>query len=105
MSAPKSLGTIHRVATSLAWLMADRGMRLAGGFAVGLWLARYLGPADFGLLSAATAATFLGVVATQLGLDGLVQREFIRRPDDVGIILGTVTTLSLVVAIIASGVI
>lgn len=100
----KNTGALRRVATSLGWLLADRGLRLAGGFLVGLWLARYLGPADFGLLSVATAATFFGVVATQLGLDGLVQREFVRQPDGVGRILGTVTGLSLAVSLLAWGV-
>jgi O-antigen/teichoic acid export membrane protein len=99
------LSTARRITISLSWLLADRGMRLAGGFVVGLWLARYLGPSDFGLLSVATAATFFGVVATQMGVDGLVQRELVRRPDDTGKILGTVTLLGLIVAALAWGVI
>ena len=109
VSAPASPspqpGTARRIATSLSWLLADRGMRLAGSFLVGLWLARYLGPSDFGLFSVATAATFFGVVATQLGMDGLVQRELVRRPEAAGVILGTVTGLGLAVAAAAWGVI
>jgi PST family polysaccharide transporter len=100
MTASHSIGTARRITVSLSWLLADRGMRLAGGFLVGLWLARYLGPSDFGLLSVATAATFFGVVATQMGVDGLVQRELVRRPDDAGVILGTVTILGMVVALV-----
>jgi PST family polysaccharide transporter len=90
---------MRRIAVSISWLLADRGMRLLGGFVVGLWLARYLGPADFGILSVATAATFFAVVATQMGVDGLVQRELVRRPHDAGAILGTVTLLGLAVAL------
>lgn len=78
--------------------MADRGARLLGGFVVGLWLARYLGPSDFGLLGAATATTFFGVIATQMGLDGLVQRELVCRPGETGTILGTVLALGLACA-------
>jgi len=94
----RSGSTLRRVTITLSWLLADRGMRLAGGFVVGLWLARYLGPADFGLLSVATAGTYFGVIATQMGVDGLVQRELVRRPADAGTILGTMTALGLGVA-------
>ncbi len=94
---------LRRIATSVGWMLADRGARLVGGFVVGLWLARYLGPADFGLYGAATATTFFGVVATQLGLDGLVQRELVRRPRDTGVILGTVTALAGGFAVLAWG--
>ena len=105
MSDPRNEGTARRIARSLLWLLADRGMRLAGSFFVGLWLARYLGPAEFGLYSVATAATFFGVVATQVGMDGLVQRELVRRKDDAGVILGTVTALGLAVAAVSWAVI
>ncbi len=93
-------GAFRRVVVSFGWLLADRGIRLLGGFAVGLWLARYLGPSDFGLLSAATAAAWLGVVATQLGLDGLIQRELVQHPENTGRILGTVTLLSSATALV-----
>ncbi len=99
-TAPAPGATLRRVSISFAWLLADRGMRLIGGFAVGLWLARYLGPADFGLLSAATATTWIGVIATQMGLDGLVQRELVHQPGASGRILGTVTLLASVTAVI-----
>jgi PST family polysaccharide transporter len=101
VNAAPAGGTLRRVTISFAWLLADRGIRLIGGFAVGLWLARYLGPADFGLLSAATAATWIAVVATQLGLDGLVQREFVQQPGSTGRILGTVTALCSGAAVVA----
>lgn len=99
MKSAAQVSPLRRVAVSFAWLLADRGMRLLGGFAVGLWLARYLGPADFGLLSAATAATWIGVIATQMGLDGLVQRELVQHPENTGRILGTVTILGSAVAV------
>ncbi len=101
MNAPSaSGGTLRRVSISFAWLLADRGMRLVGGFAIGLWLARYLGPSDFGLLSAAVATTWIGVIATQMGLDGLVQREFVHQPGASGRILGTVTLLASIAAVV-----
>ena len=84
-------------------MLADRGIRLIGGLAVGLWLARYLGPGDFGILSTATAVTYMGVVIAQFGLDGLVQREFVQRPTETGTILGTVTVMSLIGAVVGWG--
>ncbi|MER8423311.1 flippase [Mesorhizobium sp. M1403] len=56
-------------------------------------VARYLGPSDFGLLSYTFSTALLFSVVGQLGLDGLVIREIINRPDDVPRVLGTVFTL------------
>lgn len=91
----------RQMTASLAWLTIDRGVRLVGGFLVGLWLARYLGPGDFGLLSTGAVIAWFGVVITQLGLDGIVQRETVRRPGEVGRIIGTSVVLSLATSLIA----
>lgn len=56
-------------------------------------VARYLGPSEFGLLSYTFSTALLFAVVGQLGLDGLVIREIINRPDDVPRVLGTVFVL------------
>ncbi len=49
-------GTVRRALDNSAWLFFDQLLRMVGGLMVGVWLARYLGPAHFGLLSYARAA-------------------------------------------------
>ena len=52
------------------WLLIDRVLRLVLGVAVGIWIARYLGPARYGVLNYAVAfAGAFGTLAT-LGLGG-----------------------------------
>jgi len=62
-------------------------------------MARYLGPAEFGLLNYAIAfVSLFGAVAT-LGLDGIVVRDIARDPDTKDAILGTAFALKLAGAV------
>ncbi len=66
------------------------------GFFVGVWIARYLGPEQFGLLSFAnTFAGLLGVLAT-LGLQSIVVRDIVHNPDCAPETLGTAGILQLI---------
>ena len=38
-----------------SWLLLDRLLRGLGGLFIGIWIARYLGPKDFGVLNYAFA--------------------------------------------------
>lgn len=62
------------------WLISDRILRLGVGLCVGVWMARYLGPEQFGIFSFAVAiVTLLGALPT-LGLDNIVIRDIVRNP-------------------------
>ncbi len=71
------------------WLISERGARLIFGLFVSVWVARYLGPSQFGELSYALAfiAIFQGIA--NLGLDGIVVREIAQKKSEVGLILGS----------------
>lgn len=85
----------QRVRGNVLWLFADRGWRLMLNIAVLGVVARQLGVEDFGRLNyAASLAAIFTVVAT-LGLEGLVVRELVRRPDDWRTLLGTAAGLRL----------
>jgi PST family polysaccharide transporter len=86
---------LHGVLTNAGWLFADKIVRLGIGLVVGLWVARYLGPASFGLLSTATAYVALVSSLATLGLDGIVVRELVRRPGETAAILGSAFFLKL----------
>lgn len=92
---------LRRVLSNIAWLFGDRILRMAVGLVVGVWLARYLGPADFGLLSFALAFVALfGSLAT-LGLQDVVIREIVRAPSTARVTLGTAFALQLVGGVLA----
>jgi O-antigen/teichoic acid export membrane protein len=69
------------------------------GLFVGIWVARYLGPAQFGLFSYAQSFVGLFTAFATLGLDGIVVRELVKdemRRDE---LIGTAFWLKLMGAI------
>jgi PST family polysaccharide transporter len=84
-----------RVVASSGWMLAERVVRYALGFLVGIWLARYLGADQYGLLNYALAlVTVLGFAST-LGIDSLVVRDLVRDPSLREELLGTLIALRL----------
>jgi len=59
------------------------------GLFVGVWVARYLGPDSFGLLSYAMAFVGLFVSISTLGLDGIVIRELVKDESKRDKLIGT----------------
>ena len=60
---------------------------------IGIWMARYLGPYDFGLLSLALAVIAIASTVTKLGLDGVVIREIVKSPEERDLVIGTALLL------------
>jgi PST family polysaccharide transporter len=84
---------LRRILGNMGWLMVDRIVRMAMGLFVGVWVARYLGPVQFGSLNFALAFVALfGTVAT-LGLEGIVVREVLHNTEHTHEILGTTLAL------------
>ena len=55
-------------------LFAEKILRMFVGLFVGVWVARYLGPEQFGLLSYAQSFVGLFTIIATLGLDDVVVR-------------------------------
>ena len=86
---------VRRAIGNSIWLFADKIVRMGAGLLVGVWVARYLGPAQFGLLNYVGAiAAMCGTIAT-VGLNGIVVRDLIRAPHQADEILGTAVLLQL----------
>ncbi len=93
MRQRKGLG---KILGNTGWLLAERVILLAIGLLVGVFVARYLGPEKFGLLSyAASVISFLSTFV-YLGLSGLVVRDLVRCPEDKDILLGTTFFLKVI---------
>jgi len=73
--------------------MGERFFALGVSFAVTVVVARYLGPADYGLLAYALSLTSLFAAAGHMGLSGLVVREIIKKPEQHAETLGTTLAL------------
>ena len=79
--------------SNMGWLILDRIVRMGMGLFVGVWVARYLGPVQFGSLNFALAFIALFGTLTTLGLEGLVVRELLNHAEDTPEILGTTIAL------------
>ena len=86
---------LRRVMGNMGWLMVDRVVRMGLGLFVGVWVARYLGPVQFGSLNFALAFVALFGTLTTLGLEGIVIREVLHNAQDTHEILGTTLALRL----------
>jgi PST family polysaccharide transporter len=84
-----------RILDNTGWLMADRIFRMGVALVVGVWVARYLGPEQFGLLNYALAIVTLFTAIASLGLDNIVVRDLVRRPQEAARTLGTCVALQL----------
>lgn len=84
-----------------SWLFFERVVRLIIIFFVGIYIVRYLGPEDFGLLS--YAISFVGLFSSiaALGLDNIIVRELVKEPEKKNKLLGTVFSLRLTGAIVS----
>ena len=90
-----------KIVDNIGWLFFDKFLRMGVGLFVGVWIARYLGPEQFGLLNFALAfAGLFGAVAT-LGLRGVVVRDIVRDPDSSRLTLGTAALLQLIGGLIS----
>jgi PST family polysaccharide transporter len=81
---------------NMGWLFMDKFLRMGAGLFVGAWIARYLGPDQFGLLNFSVAfAALFGAFAT-LGLDGIVVRELVKNAERQNEIMGSAFALKLI---------
>ena len=82
-----------------SWLFWERLLRLLIGLFVGAWVARYLGPEQYGLLSYVQSFVGLFIVLSTLGLDNIVVREIVKNTNIAASLIGTAFILKLLGAI------
>lgn len=78
-----------------SWLFAEKILRMIVGLFVGIWVARYLGPEQFGLFSYAMSFVGLFTAIATLGLDGIVVRELVKDENRRDALIGTAFWLKL----------
>jgi O-antigen/teichoic acid export membrane protein len=92
--------TLHAIIHNTGWLLGDKALRLGLGLLVGAWVARYLGPSQFGELAYVLAFVAFFQVISQLGLDGIAIRDMARDREASPAILGTVLRLRIITGIL-----
>ncbi|HVO76659.1 MAG TPA: flippase [Candidatus Bathyarchaeia archaeon] len=104
MSGTFRIGSALRsIAVNTGWLFVPKILRIILAFFVTAWLARYLGPSQYGILNYAIAVVFLFGPVTRFGLEGVVVQEIVREPDRRDEILGTTFFLRLIGGAVSMG--
>jgi len=78
-----------------SWLFAEKILRMVVGLLVVVWVARYLGPNKFGLLSYAHSFVGLFTIFATFGLDEIVVRELVKDESKRDSLVGTTFWLKL----------
>lgn len=94
---------VRRYFFNTSWLLGEQVLRLLVGLFVGIYVARYLGPEQFGVYSYALAFVALFAAIAKLGLDGIVVRDLVTHPERRDVYLGTAFWLKLTGASLALG--
>tara|TARA_R110002020_G_scaffold122487_7_gene278035 strand:- start:46407 stop:47657 length:1251 start_codon:yes stop_codon:yes gene_type:complete len=81
-------------------MLFERISRLVINLFVGVWLARYLGPSDFGTLNFGIAIVSIFLPLVDFGLQGILVKELFNNPKEKDYILGTSFTLKLFISAI-----
>jgi O-antigen/teichoic acid export membrane protein len=84
-------------------MLAEQILRIFAGLFVGIYVARYLGPEQFGVYSYVTAFVTLFAAVAKLGLDSIAVRDLVNHPERRDVYLGTAFWLKLLGALLALG--
>jgi O-antigen/teichoic acid export membrane protein len=84
-----SQSSAKKYARNTSWILIEKMARIVSGILVGILVARYLGPEQFGQISYALNVMAIFAVLSTLGLDSIIVRELIVRKDHENVILGT----------------
>lgn len=89
-----------KVFRNLYWAVLGKVVTLLGGLFVGILVARYLGPEQYGLMSYVISYVSLFQIFAMFGMTSIEIREMARDGADVNLILGTVFRIKFILAII-----
>ena len=83
------LNHLRPVFENIGWLFGGKAIRITFGIFIYAWIARYLGPEQFGLLNLAIALVSISSIFSTLGLKVVVVRNLVSNPDNKYQTLGT----------------
>jgi O-antigen/teichoic acid export membrane protein len=92
-------GALRQVAANTAWLTSERLLRALLGLLVGAWVARHLGPADYGTLAYTLSCVLLFIPIATLSADAIVVRSIAQHPAEASQTLGCALALRLAVGL------
>ncbi|MDR3609789.1 MAG: flippase [Ignavibacteriaceae bacterium] len=86
----------RRYFANTGWMFFGQMFSLLIAFFIGAWIARYLGPQNFGVLSFSMSFAGLFLFLASLGIDGVLTRELVKFPEKQNELMGTSLGLKLI---------
>ena len=85
------------------WIVFARIIQMVLAFVISLITARYLGPSNFGILNYTQSFVMFFIPICTLGLNSIIVKEILDRPNNVGQTLGTMIGLRLLSSLASMG--
>ena len=95
--------TKRKVIRNIVWAVIGKVVTLLGGLLVGIFVARYLGPEQYGLMSYVLSYIAIFQVLAYFGMDNIEIREESKTPEEKDKIIGTAICLKLIFAVATIG--
>lgn len=95
------MSTILKIARNSGYLLFGRVATKIISFLILLYIARYLGPEDFGIFSFAFAFIYFFGFIPDMGVHNVLVREISKKPEDANILIGNATILKSILSLIA----
>lgn len=73
---------MRKIIANIGWIFFDKIFRMIVGMLVGVWIARYLGPDEFGVLNYATLFPTVFTFVASFGLTNLLMVELVSANDE-----------------------
>jgi O-antigen/teichoic acid export membrane protein len=91
---------VMRYFKNTAWLFAEKTLRIVSSLFVGTWVARYLGPEQYGAFNYVVSFVALFAAFSTLGLDVVLVREIVKNEDKADVLMGTAFMMKVVGALV-----
>ena len=92
----------NRTVKNAGWVIGEKIIQMLLSLVVGLLTARYLGPSNYGLINYAASFTAFFAAFCNLGLNSLMVKELVDRPEKEGEVLGTALLMRVISSILSA---
>ncbi|MCB9772390.1 MAG: flippase [Candidatus Omnitrophica bacterium] len=90
-----------RYFANTSWMFCEKIVRAVASLIVGVYVARYLGPSNYGLLNYAISFVFIFSILAHLNIESIIVRDLSNRPQERDLLLGTAFYLRLAGSLLA----
>ena len=92
----------NKTVRNSGWLIGGKIAQMVISLFVSLLTARYLGPANYGLINYASSYIAFFTAFCTLGINSLLVKEFVDKPEDEGMVIGTTLVLRAISSILSA---